>query len=86
MDVTREAIELGNDDWTVLLLRQGNCRGELWTSNQGIGAFAGLDLGEPARDYQPFSPRERLDRSCLCAETQTGAALTRRRNANVSDN
>jgi hypothetical protein len=46
MNVAGEAVELGDDDGTLARLAGCECRGELWAAFQGIGAPAGLDLGE----------------------------------------
>ena len=45
-DVAREPVELGDDDRTLAGLAGCERRGELWSPVQGVGALAGLDLGE----------------------------------------
>ena len=84
-DVAGEPIELGNDDGAAGLLRSRQSRRELRPALQRIGALAGFNLNELARDGETLALAELGDGTMLRLQAQAGAALPRRRHADVGN-
>jgi hypothetical protein len=72
--VAAQAVELGYDDRRLELPGCGQRRGELRTPVEGVGALAGLDLGEGLGQDVAFGLGEAGERRGLSFKTKTGAA------------
>ena len=68
-DVTRQPIELGDDDGAARLFRSCQRLRELRPTFQRIGALAGLDLDELARDGETLAFAELVNGTTLRFET-----------------
>jgi hypothetical protein len=71
-NVTRQSIELGNNDRTLCLSRLGEGGCQLWAPVQGIRTLAGLDLSEIVEDRDAFGFGEAGD---CCTLGQPRSAL-----------
>src|ERR1019366_6613314 len=74
MDVATEPVELGNDDGGLVLLCCLQCRGELRSAIERIGALASLDLIERLQQVVAFSLSEPGERLLLGLEAKARLA------------
>ena len=85
VNVTRQPVELGDDDRRLQLLGPAERRCKLGALVQGVGAFAGLDLDELFHDLLTFAVGELRDGLPLRLQTQAGTTLGLATGADVAD-
>ena len=74
--VTREAIELGDDDGTLAATRDGKGFGQLWAPVERVGALAALCLDKLGCEFEAFSLRKALDGISLGIDAEARAPLS----------